>query len=154
MNADKRIALISVHGDPAIDIGKEEAGGQNVYVRQVGMALAKQGWQVDMFTRKTKATQSTIVQHSANCRTIRLIAGKEDFIPRDKLFDYLPSFVSQLRQFQLENKIQYSLSSHQLLAFSLGGYGIKETSTPSTYPYVPFFRSSQIRFHRKNSCHC
>ena len=109
MNTDKRIALISVHGDPAIDIGKEEAGGQNVYVRQVGEALAKQGWQVDMFTRKTKATQSTIVQHSPNCRTIRLIAGKQDFIPRDKLFNHLPAFVSQLRQFQLENNFQYSI---------------------------------------------
>ena len=109
MNTDKRIALISVHGDPAIDIGKEEAGGQNVYVRQVGEALAKQGWQVDMFTRKTKATQSNIVRHSPNCRTIRLIAGKQDFIPRDQLFDYLPAFVSQLRQFQIENNLQYSI---------------------------------------------
>lgn len=109
MNADKRIALISVHGDPAIDIGKEEAGGQNVYVCEVGEALAKQGWQVDMFTRKTKATQSNIVQHSDNCRTIRLIAGEESFIPRDKLFTHLPAFAHQLRQFQLENQIQYSL---------------------------------------------
>jgi len=30
----KRIALSSVHGDPAVQIGKEEAGGQNVYVRR------------------------------------------------------------------------------------------------------------------------
>lgn len=109
MNASKRIALISVHGDPAIDIGKEEAGGQNVYVRQVGEALARQGWQVDMFTRKSDATQSNIVQHSPNCRTIRLVAGPESFIPRDELFEYLPAFVSQLRQFQLENNIQYEI---------------------------------------------
>ena len=46
------VALISVHGDPAVEIGKEEAGGQNVYVRHVGEALAKQGWKVDMFTRQ------------------------------------------------------------------------------------------------------
>jgi len=37
--SQKHIALISVHGDPAIEIGKEEAGGQNVYVRHVGEAL-------------------------------------------------------------------------------------------------------------------
>lgn len=49
------IALISVDGDPAIEIGKEEAGGQNVYVRQVGEALARQGWQVDMFTLLAKS---------------------------------------------------------------------------------------------------
>jgi len=58
------IALISDHGDPAAEIGREEAGGQNVYVRQVGEALAKLGWQVDMFTRKSRATDPTIVQHS------------------------------------------------------------------------------------------
>ena len=58
------IALISDHGDSAADIGREEAGGQNVYVRQVGEALAKLGWQVDMFTRKTRADDATIIQHS------------------------------------------------------------------------------------------
>ncbi|GAB4235536.1 MAG: glycosyltransferase family 1 protein [Stanieria sp.] len=109
MNAGKRIALISVHGDPAIEIGKEEAGGQNVYVRQVGEALARQGWQVDMFTRKTNATQPSIVQHSHNCRTIRLVAGSETFIPRDQLFEHLPTFVEQLRKFQRDNNLQYSL---------------------------------------------
>ena len=73
----KRIALISVHGDPSVEIGKEEAGGQNVYVRHVGEALAKQGWQVDMFTRSSDRQQARIVQHSRNCRTIRLVAGPQ-----------------------------------------------------------------------------
>lgn len=109
MSTEKRIALISVHGDPAADIGKEEAGGQNVYVRQVGEALAQQGWQVDMFTRKTSAEQPAIAQHSPNCRTIRLVAGPEAFVPRDEIFNYLPAFVQQLRQFQAEMGIQYSL---------------------------------------------
>lgn len=83
----KNIALISVHGDPAIEIGKEEAGGQNVYVRHVGEALAKLGWQVDMFTRKASAEQASIVEHSPNCRTIRLTAGPEEFVPRDNILD-------------------------------------------------------------------
>ncbi len=109
MESNKRIALISVHGDPAAEIGKEEAGGQNVYVRHVGEALAKQGWQVDMFTRKSEAAQSSIVQHSPNCRTIRLVAGPEAFVPRDELFNHLPEFVAKLRQFQSNNGIHYSI---------------------------------------------
>jgi glycosyltransferase involved in cell wall biosynthesis len=103
------IALISVHGDPAIEIGKEEAGGQNVYVRQVGEALAKQGWQVDMFTRQSSRNQPAIVEHSPNCRTIRLVAGPEDFVPRDEIFEYAPQFVQQFLNFQKESGIQYSL---------------------------------------------
>jgi D-inositol-3-phosphate glycosyltransferase len=106
---NKRIALISVHGDPAIEIGKEEAGGQNVYVRQVGEALANQGWQVDLFTRQSNAKQPKIVQHNANCRTIRLTAGPEAFIPRDEIYQYLPAFVAQLCQFQIDQGIEYSV---------------------------------------------
>ncbi len=105
----KRIALISVHGDPAVEIGKEEAGGQNVYVRQVGEALAKQGWLVDMFTRKADAQQASTVQLSPNCRTIRLAAGPQEFIPRDELYGYLPSFVREFQKFQLESGFQYPL---------------------------------------------
>jgi len=67
--SQKHIALISVHGDPAIEIGKEEAGGQNVYVRHVGEAPAQLGWQVEMFTRKANSEQ-TVVEHTPNCRTI------------------------------------------------------------------------------------
>lgn len=105
----QRIALISVHGDPAIEIGKEEAGGQNVYVRQVGEALSRQGWQVDMFTRRADANQPAIVQHNPHCRTIRLSAGPQEFIPRDDLFCYLPEFVKQFQQFQAESGFQYNL---------------------------------------------
>ena len=105
----KHIALISVHGDPAIEIGREEAGGQNVYVRQVGEALAQLGWQVDMFSRRVSADQETIVEHSSNCRTIRLTAGPVEFVSRDHGFQYLPEFVDQLIKFQKEAGINYDL---------------------------------------------
>ncbi|MEH2350478.1 MAG: glycosyltransferase family 1 protein [Nostoc sp.] len=108
-STEKRIALISVHGDPAIEIGKEEAGGQNVYVRQVGEALAHLGWKVDMFTRKASLEQDSIVKHSDNCRTIRLKAGPVEFVPRDEIFEYLPEFVDNFLKFQVKDDITYQL---------------------------------------------
>ncbi len=104
MQSLPNVALISVHSDPAT-----ETGSQNVYVRQIGEALSRLGWQVDMFTRKTDASQSDIVQHNPHCRTIRLTAGAEEFVPRQRLIGYLPEFLKQLRQFQLAHKIQYRL---------------------------------------------
>ncbi|MCT7954705.1 glycosyltransferase family 4 protein [Laspinema palackyanum] len=109
MITSKSIALISVHGDPAIEIGKEEAGGQNVYVRKVGEALGNLGWQVDMFTRKSNATQPTIVQHTPNCRTIRLVAGPEEFVPRQKIYEYVPEFVQEFLKFQEQQRLDYRL---------------------------------------------
>ncbi|MCU0545806.1 MAG: glycosyltransferase family 1 protein [Oscillatoriaceae cyanobacterium Prado104] len=103
------IALISDHGDPAAEIGKEEAGGQNVYVRQIGEALAKLGWQVDMFTRKTNPNDPSIVQHSPYCRTIRLAAGPIEFVPRDRVFKYMPEFVAAFQKFQSKEGTNYPL---------------------------------------------
>ena len=104
MQSSSTVALISVHSDPA-----SETGSQNVYVRQIGEALSRLGWQVDMFTRKTDTTQADIVQHNPNCRTIRLAAGEQQYVPRQKLIGYLPGFLKQLLQFQRDNQIQYRL---------------------------------------------
>ena len=103
------IAIISDHADPAAVVGTEEAGGQNVYVRQVGENLAALGWQVDMFTRKANPEDPTIVQHSPYCRTIRLKAGPESFIPRDRLFDHMPEFVKSFCDFQTQQAYSYPL---------------------------------------------
>ncbi|MBW4584318.1 glycosyltransferase family 1 protein [Aetokthonos hydrillicola Thurmond2011] len=123
---ERHIALISIHGDPAIEIGKEEAGGQNVYVRQVGEALAKLGWQVDMFTRKVSAQQDTIVQHRENCRTIRLEAGGLEFVPRDNLFPKIPEFLENFIKFERENGIIYPLIHTNYWLSSWVGMRLKE----------------------------
>ena len=103
------IALISAHGDAATEVGAQEAGGQNVYVRQVGEALAKLGWQVDIFTRKTHPDDEPIVQHSPHCRTIRLVAGPQAFMPRQELFEYMPQFVEAFQKFQSKEGTNYPL---------------------------------------------
>ena len=103
------IALISIHNDPAAEPGKEEASGQSIYVRQIGEALAKLGWQVDLFTRKAHLDDPTIVQHSPHCRTIRLVAGPQDFVPRDHLLQHLPEFVESFKAFQSKDGANYPL---------------------------------------------
>lgn len=60
------IALISICHDPASEPGRETE--QSNAVRQLGQALAKLGWQVDLFTRKTQPEQPKIVQHAPYCR--------------------------------------------------------------------------------------
>ena len=122
------IALISDHADPAAEIGKEEAGGQNVYVRQVGEALAKLGWQVDMFTRKIHPEDSAIVQHSPHCRTIRLVAGPERFVPRDELFKYMPQFVEAFHKFQTKEATNYPLVHTNYWLSTWVGLQLQKTS--------------------------
>jgi D-inositol-3-phosphate glycosyltransferase len=108
-NSQPIYALISVHGDPTAEIGKEGAGGQNVYVRELGLALAKRGCQVDMFTRREYPDQEEIVELAPGCRTIRLNAGPAEFITRNDLFEYLPEFVEAWLNFQQRTGRNYAL---------------------------------------------
>lgn len=102
-------ALISVHGDPTAEIGKEGAGGQNIYVRQLGLALAQRGCQVDMFTRREDPHQPEIEELAPGCRTVRLSAGLAEFIPRTDLFAHLPEFVEAWLDFQNRSGRRYTL---------------------------------------------
>ncbi|MEX0267911.1 glycosyltransferase family 4 protein [Leptolyngbyaceae cyanobacterium UHCC 1019] len=132
----KCIALISVHGDPSAEIGKEEAGGQNVYVRQVGEALSRQGWQVDMFTRRADPNQAAIVHHSDRCRTIRITAGPQTFIPRDELFEYLPTFVQGFLKFKRQSGKQYCVLHTNYWLSSWVGMQLKKVlGVPQVHTY-------------------
>jgi len=132
----QHIALISVHGDPAVEIGKEEAGGQNVYVRHLGEALAHLGWHVDMFTRKANADDPVIVEHSPHCRTIRLKAGPEAFVPRDKIFGYTGEFLDNLLRFQEWEGVRYSLvHTNYWISAWVGMQWKKRQSIPQVHTY-------------------
>jgi len=132
----QHIALISVHGDPAVEIGKEEAGGQNVYVRHLGEALAHLGWHVDMFTRKANADDPVIVEHSPRCRTIRLKAGPEAFVPRDKIFGYTGEFLDNLLRFQEWEGVRYSLvHTNYWISAWVGMQWKKRQSIPQVHTY-------------------
>ncbi|MBD2178640.1 glycosyltransferase family 1 protein [Pseudanabaena sp. FACHB-1998] len=122
------IALISDHADPAAEIGSEEAGGQNVYVRHVGETLASLGWHVDMFTRKVNADDEDIVQHTPHCRTIRLQAGAETYIPRDQLFGHMPEFVSSFQSFQRTQGLNYPLVHTNYWLSAWAGMELQKTS--------------------------
>ena len=122
------IALISDHADPAAEVGCEEAGGQNVYVRHVGETLAALGWQVDMFTRKVRKDDPAIVQHSPHCRTIRVKAGAEEYIPRDRLFEHMPEFVSSFQAFQRDQGMNYPLIHTNYWLSAWAGLELQKTT--------------------------
>ena len=86
LNRKKRVAMISDHASPIAKLGGADSGGQNVYVAHVSTALAKLGFEVDVFTRKTAAELPNVInwkpgikvfQINAGCRTILIDNGNE-----------------------------------------------------------------------------
>ena len=116
-----RIAMLSVHSSPLANLGGKEAGGMNVYIRELARELGRRGILVDIFTRIQDPSAPTIVALDRGVRVVNLHAGPS--VPYDKnwLLTYLPEFVSRVRCFADGEDIAYDLiHSHYWLSGEAG----------------------------------
>ncbi|MBH59814.1 MAG: hypothetical protein CL907_01345 [Dehalococcoidia bacterium] len=110
-----RIALISVHGDPILQAGGKDAGGMNIYIREVAERLVNLGIDVDIFTRMHDRHEE-IEEFSNNFNVVYIKAGKESL---DKLgiYSHLDIFVDQVDKYRkASNKIYDLIYAHYWLS--------------------------------------
>jgi D-inositol-3-phosphate glycosyltransferase len=112
-----RIAMLSVHSSPLARLGGKEAGGMNVYVRELARELGRRGHSVDIFTRSQERGVPTIEPLSLNARVINLHTGPAAPYDKNWVLTYLPEFVSRVRCFADGEDLSYDLiHSHYWLS--------------------------------------
>jgi glycosyltransferase involved in cell wall biosynthesis len=79
-------------------LGGADSGGQNVYVGQVARYLARQGHQVDVFTRRDDATLPEQVRCEDGVRVIHVPAGPPEAIRKEDLLPYMDEFSQFVRE--------------------------------------------------------
>jgi glycosyltransferase involved in cell wall biosynthesis len=104
-----RIAMVSEHASPLALLGGVESGGQNVYVAHVARQLAAAGHRVDVFTRRDHALQPLAFQWGENVRVIHVPAGPPEFVPKEKLLDYMDDFGDFLAEFWRRQRPSYDV---------------------------------------------
>jgi len=109
--------MLAVHSSPLAVIGSREAGGMNVYVRELARELGRQGVAVDIFTRSQRRGEPMIVEIGTNARVITLRTGPAAPYDKNWVLDYLPEFVSRIRCFADGQDLHYDLlHSHYWLS--------------------------------------
>ncbi len=112
-----RIAMLSVHSSPLARLGGREAGGMNVYVRELARELGQRGVLVDIFTRSQERETPTVMALGRGVRLISLHAGPAAPYDKNLLLTYLPEFVSRVRCFADGEDMSYDLiHSHYWLS--------------------------------------
>lgn len=104
----REIIMISIHGDPASEIGSEEQGGQPIYIRDICRLLSK-NYKIDIFTRKKNESEEEIVELFPDVNVIRIKAGPVEFVPKEKIYLYLNEFLMNTVRWSEKNKKNYSL---------------------------------------------
>jgi phosphoheptose isomerase len=105
----KTIAMISEHASPLADLGGVDSGGQNVYIAQVAENLARQGYQVDIFTRRDNKTFPDVYEWKAGIRIIYVPAGPAKFVRKEDLLNYMGVFTKYMINFIRRSEKPYDL---------------------------------------------
>ncbi|MDR6413651.1 D-inositol-3-phosphate glycosyltransferase [Pseudarthrobacter sulfonivorans] len=98
MTLIRRVALLSLHTSPMEQPGSGDAGGMNVYIRELASALAETGVEVEIFTRSTSAKQPAVEHPSPGVCVHNVLAGPPRKIPKEELPALLHSLVAEIDQ--------------------------------------------------------
>src|SRR5947209_4644742 len=133
-----RIAMLSVHTCPLAMLGGKNTGGMNVYVRELSRELGRRGYEVDIFTRCENANIEPIIQMGPHVRVVHVCAGPPEHQDKYRLYEYLPEFASEVKQFAEQQAIRYDvLHSH----YWLSGWVARQLQRDWHVPIVQMFHT-------------
>lgn len=90
------IVMVAMHTSPLAQPGQGDAGGLNVYVRNLSKALIQQGHQVLAFTRKTSAAEGpVVVDATTGSQVIPVAAGRLN-LPKEALSGLTTQFADTM----------------------------------------------------------
>ena len=141
----RRAAQISVHTSPLATLGGKDAGGMNVYVRELSCHLARHGLPVDIFTRRTDPDTPEVRQIFPDVNVIAISAGPPEPVGKDDLFPYLPEFAEQMALYSLRQGVRYDVVHAH---YWLSGWVAELARRYWDTPFVQMFHTTA---HMKNA---
>jgi len=87
-----RIAMVSEHASPLAVLGGVDAGGQNVHVAALSLALAARGHEVTVYTRRDDPDAPLQVPLGPGVEVVNVPAGPAEQLPKDELLPFMPEF--------------------------------------------------------------
>lgn len=87
-----KVAMVSEHASPLAVLGGVDAGGQNVHVAALAQAMAQQGVDVTVFTRRDHPALAARVQYAPGVTVEHVPAGPPKAIEKDHLLPHMGSF--------------------------------------------------------------
>ena len=90
----RRLAILSFHTSPLAQPGSGDSGGMNVYVRELGSALAQAGVACDVYTRRWAADLPAEVAVEPGFTVVHVPAGPAAEVAKEDLPALVPSFTA------------------------------------------------------------
>jgi D-inositol-3-phosphate glycosyltransferase len=140
-----RAAAISVHTSPLANLGSKDAGGMNVYVRELSCHIANTGLPIDVFTRRADPDTPEIQTPCDGVRVISITAGPAAPVSKHDLFQYMPEFAAEMALFALRDGVRYDIVHAHYWLSGWAAHLVKR------YWNIPFALMFHTTAHMKNA---
>lgn len=117
--------MLSMHTCPLANLGGRDAGGMNVYVRELSRELARRSIYVDAFTHLRFEGAPAVVHDIPRFRVIHVPAGPAGPVSRETLYEHVPDFVDNVDRFAREQGLRYDLVHAHYWLSGLAGIGLR-----------------------------
>lgn len=135
--------MISVHTSPLARLGTRDAGGMNLYIRELARQLAANGLDVDVFTRRTDPTTPEVVQAFPGVNVIHVPAGPPKPLDKNDLFPLLPDFACWVASYAIRHGLEYDVMHAH---YWLSGWAAHLIRQHLGVPFVQMFHTTA--FHK------
>lgn len=71
----------------------------NVYLRELSRELGQRGFALDIFTRRTRPDDESVIRPFENVRVVQLDCGPPGFLEKEELFEHLREFTRGVEHF-------------------------------------------------------
>ena len=141
----RRVAQVCVHTSPLATLGGKDAGGMNVYVRELAIHLGRRGLPVDVFTRRVSPDTPEVEVLAPNVNVVAVTAGPPAPVDKNALFDVLPAFAEQMALWSLREGVRYDVVHAH---YWLSGWAAHLVKRYWDTPFVQMFHTTA---HMKNA---
>ncbi|GHD01703.1 D-inositol-3-phosphate glycosyltransferase [Zhihengliuella salsuginis] len=125
----RRIAVLSLHTSPLTQPGGGDAGGMNVYVRQLCRHVARLGVEVDVFTRVPETEPAHAVEPAPGVTVYHLPAGPAAATKND-LAEFVPELAAAVARHYADTAAPDAVHSHYWVSGLAGLQLSAEWSVP------------------------
>jgi glycosyltransferase involved in cell wall biosynthesis len=138
-----KVAMVSEHASPLAVLGGVDAGGQNVHVAALAEAMAHQGAEVTVYTRRDDASLPQRVQFASGVTVEHVDAGPAEIIEKDHLLPHMGAFAEYLSRRWTEERPDV-VHAH----FWMSGKASLDAGLPLGIPIVQTFHALGVEKRR------
>ena len=91
----RRLAVLSLHSSPLLQPGSGDAGGMNVYVRELVASLAQAGVQSTVYVRRWRDDLPPVVTVEPGFRVVHIPAGASE-LAKEELLSTVDEFTDRV----------------------------------------------------------